>query len=119
LLGECDDWGQIVLALHVLVHESMHLAGIVDEDVAECLAVQMDALVVRRLGAAPTFARSIASEYWRYYYASQDPRYRSADCQNGGTYDAFGSDAWPTPRTYPSSIARSIARFVQPAVRPA
>ena len=112
VLGECDDWAAKLLAVHVLGHESMHLAGIVDEARAECLAVQLDAFIAARLGATTEFARSLAREYWRYYYPSQDHRYRSADCRDGGPLDLFPSrHGWPTPGTYPSWPARSIHPF--------
>jgi hypothetical protein len=112
VLGECDEWGAKLLAVHVLGHESMHLAGVVDEARAECLAVQLDAFVAAHLGATTRFARSLAREYWRYYYPSQDRRYRSAECRDGGTLDLFPSRyGWPTPGTYPSHPARSIHRF--------
>jgi hypothetical protein len=121
VLGECDDWAAKLLAVHVLGHESMHLAGVVDEAHAECLAVQLDAFVAARLGATTGFARSLAREYWRYYYPSQDRRYRSAECRDGGTLDLFPSrHGWPTPGRYPSRPARSIHRFAVagPAVSP-
>jgi hypothetical protein len=112
-LGECDDWAAKLLAVHVLGHESMHLAGIVDEAQAECLAAQLGAFVAVSLGAKPRFARSLAREYWSYYYPSQDRRYRSAECRDGGKLDLFPSRrGWPTPDAYPSSPAWSIHRFV-------
>ena len=112
-LGECDGWAAKLLAVHVLGHESMHLAGVVDEAQAECLAAQVGALVAVGLGAEPGFARSLAREYWSYYYPSQDRRYRSAECRDGGKLDLFPSRrGWPTPDAYPSSPARSIHRFV-------
>jgi hypothetical protein len=118
LLGECDDWGEKVVALHVLTHESMHLAGVLGEIDAECLAIQVGAFVVHRLGASSAFARSIAREYWRYYYKSQDRRYVSPDCRSGGKLDVFGS-SWPTPARYPPNIAGTIERFVAVAHAPA
>lgn len=108
--GECDDWGSKLVAVHVLTHEAMHLAGVIDESEAECFAVQADAYVTRRLGATPTFARSIAREYLVYYYPSQDRRYRSAECRDGGALDLFPARAgWPTPDRYPNSLAAAIA----------
>src|SRR5262245_21817978 len=112
-LGECNDWGAKLLAVHVLGHEAMHLAGVVDEDQADCFAAQLDALVAGGVGARPGFARWLAHEYWAYYYPSQARLYRSADCRNGGRLDLFpGRNGWPTPYRYPSSPARSIHRLV-------
>src|SRR5262249_54222827 len=36
MLGECDSWGATLVAVHVLTHETMHLAGVVDEAEADC-----------------------------------------------------------------------------------
>jgi hypothetical protein len=119
LLGECDEWGAKLLAVHVLGHESMHLAGVVDEATAECLATQLGAFVVAGLGAGTRFSRSLASEYWRFYYPSQDPRYRSAQCRSGGKLDLFPSrPGWPTPESYPPSVRRNIERFQSTALVP-
>jgi len=112
-LGECDDWGAKLVALHVLGHESIHLAGVVDEAQADCLAAQLDALVAMGFGAEPGFAYALAREYWTSYYPSQDRRYRSAECRDGGKLDLFPSQrGWPSPDRYPSSPAHSIRRFV-------
>jgi len=112
LLGECDDWGQVLLAVHVLAHESMHLAGVIEEAPADCLGAQVGALVARMLGASSRFARGTALEYWRDYYRSQDPRYRSPDCRPGGRLDLFPDRlGWPTPNRYPPGVASAIERF--------
>jgi hypothetical protein len=112
VLGECDDWGQVLLAVHVLAHESMHLAGVIEEAPADCLGAQLGAFVATKLGASPRFARATALEYWRDYYRSQDPRYQSADCRKGGRLDLFPDrQGWPTPDRYPSDIASVIEKF--------
>ena len=112
IFGECDDWGSKLVAVHVLGHESMHLAGVVDEAVSDCLAMQVDALVAARLGASAGFARSLASEYWRIYYPAQDARYRGTGCRDGGALDLFRDrSGWPTPSRYPSDVAPLIRTF--------
>ena len=91
----------------------MHLAGVVDEASAECLSTQLGAFVAEQLGAAVRFSRSLAAEYWRYYYGSQDARYRSSDCRSGGALDLFpGRSGWPTPVAYPPSVREAIERFL-------
>ena len=116
LLGECDDWGAKLLAVHVVAHESMHLAGVLDEAVADCLGMQVDALVAMRLGALPGFARSLAREYWALYYPSQERPYRSPACRDGGMLDLFPDRrGWPSPTSYPAGVARRIAAFVAAA----
>jgi hypothetical protein len=112
-LGECDDWAAKLLAVHALTHESMHLAGVIDEAEADCLATQVDAYVATRLGASVSFAASLAREYWKHYYPSQEAKYRSTRCRNRGALDLFPeSDLWPTPPSYPTDLAREIAAFV-------
>lgn len=112
LLGECDGWATKLVAVHVITHETMHLAGVVDEASADCLALQVDAFVAMRLGANPTFARSLAGEYWRLYYPEQGTRYRSSECHDGGTLDLFRDQAgWPTPGRYPADLRRVLASF--------
>ena len=119
LLGECDDWGSKLVAVHVIGHESTHLAGVVDEATADCLALQLDAYVAVRLGANASFGRSLAREYWRIYYPAQDGRYRSAQCRDGGVLDLFPDrSGWPTPNHYPADVAGALASFTR-AVRAA
>ena len=102
--------GAILTAVHVLTHESMHLAGVVDEAEADCLAVQSDAWVAGALGADARFARAFAREYWIAYYPSQEPRYRSPDCRDGRRLDLFaGRCGWPVPG---AAFARTTDRCV-------
>jgi hypothetical protein len=91
----------------------MHLAGVVDEAAADCLALQLDAWVAVRLGASGSFARSLAREYWTTYYPAQDVRYRSAGCRDGGALDLFRErPGWPTPTRYPTTIATAVSSYM-------
>jgi hypothetical protein len=111
-VGECDGWGSKLLAVHVLTHESIHLAGVVDEAVTDCLAVQLDALVAGRLGASNAFSRSFAGEYWRHYYPTQERRYRSSECRDGRSLDLFPDlRGWPTPTAYPRDVVHRLGAF--------
>ena len=115
ILGECDDWAQKLLAVHVLSHETMHLAGVVDEAEADCLAAQSDAFVAMALGASPRFARAMAREYWTLYYPSQEPRYRTPSCRDGGKLDLYPTRrGWPAPTTH-DGLSRRILAFVTEA----
>jgi hypothetical protein len=76
-----------VIAVHVLSHESRHLAGSQDEARAECEAVQRDAATARLLGAADEDARRLARLYWAVDYPGMPDAYRSADCVPGGRWD--------------------------------
>ena len=90
--------GAQVVAVHVLTHEAMHMAGIVDEARAECAAVQRDARTARLLGASPADARVLAGRYWRTVYPLMPDGYRTRDCGPGGPLDEAGQDApWASP----------------------
>ena len=86
-----------VIAVHVLTHEAMHMAGIVDEARAECAAVQRDAQTARLLGASPADATLLAGRYWRTVYPLMPDGYRTRidarDCGPGGKLDEAGQDA--------------------------
>ena len=87
-----------VVAVHVLTHEAMHLAGLVAEAAAECAAVQRDAQTARLLGAAPADAAALAAAYWREVYPQLPEGYRSSDCRPGGPMDERRPDApWLAP----------------------
>jgi hypothetical protein len=87
-----------VVAVHVLTHEAMHLAGLVDEAAAECAAVQRDAHTARLLGAAAEDAAALAAAYWEQVYPHMPDGYRSADCRPGGALDERRADApWLAP----------------------
>jgi hypothetical protein len=82
-----------VIAVHVLSHESRHLAGMQDEARAECEAVQRDATTARLLGASAADARRLARLYWAVDYARMPDAYRSPDCVPGGRWDEHLPDA--------------------------
>lgn len=76
-----------VIAVHVLTHEAMHLAGHRDEAVAECAAVQRDARTATLLGASAAQAAALAAGYWRQVYGRLADAYRTADCAPDGPLD--------------------------------
>jgi hypothetical protein len=82
-----------VVAVHVLTHEAMHLAGLVDEAAAECAAVQRDASTARLLGAGAAEAAALAAVYWREVYPLMPDGYRSSACRAGGALDERLPDA--------------------------
>jgi hypothetical protein len=85
-----------VIAVHVLTHETMHMAGSTDEAITECRAMQRDAAMARRLGATPTQARALAVRYWLEVYPEMPDNYRTADCVPGGALDEHLPDPpWP------------------------
>lgn len=82
-----------VVAVHVLTHESMHMAGIVDEARAECAAVQRDAWTARLLGSSDEQARRLSARYWYEVYPSLHEEYRTGDCGPAGALDEGRVDA--------------------------
>jgi hypothetical protein len=86
-----------VIAVHVLAHEAMHLAGRTDESAAECAAVQRDARAARLLGAPEDQALALAVSYWRTVYPAMPAGYRSSACRPGGALDEHLPDAPWTP----------------------
>jgi hypothetical protein len=82
-----------VIAVHVLTHESMHMAGIREEDRAECQALQRDAGMAILLGAQPRVAEDLARRYWRDVYPRMPDGYFSSACVKGGAMDAGVTDA--------------------------
>jgi hypothetical protein len=87
-----------VRAVHVLSHESRHMAGAMDEAQAECQAMQRDAAAARLLGADAAEARRLARYYWLADYPRMPEEYRSGECAAGGAWDEHLPDApWATP----------------------
>jgi hypothetical protein len=87
-----------VQAVHVLSHESRHMAGVMDEARAECQAMQRDAEAARLLGADATQARRLARYYWLVDYPRMPEGYRSSECTAGGSWDEHLPDApWAAP----------------------
>jgi hypothetical protein len=82
-----------VIAVHVLTHEAMHMAGETSEARAECLAVQRDAQLARALGDSPEEALALARQYWRTVYPQLPDDYRTGDCAPGGALDQHLPDA--------------------------
>jgi len=104
--GDCDNWPSKLLAVHVLAHEAMHLRGVRSEAVADCLAVQLDAIAAAALGADRAFARSMARELWDDFYVVRDRTFRTVTCHDGGELDLFPDrPGWPTPSVYPAGVS--------------
>ena len=84
-----------VIAVHVLTHEAMHLAGLRNEADTECAAVQRDAATARLLGADPAEASALARRYWAVGYSRLPEEYISAECRPGGALDeGFADGPW-------------------------
>jgi hypothetical protein len=85
-----------VEAVHVVVHEAMHVAGQYDEGIAECWAMQRDAEAAALLGADPDDARALAAAYYREHFPFMRSEYRAGGCTDGGELDLTpGDGAFP------------------------
>jgi hypothetical protein len=87
-------WDEMV-AVHVLTHEAMHMRGERSEAVAECEAVQRDAVTAARLGASPAQAHALAVRYWQQVYPRMPDDYVTNECVPGGPLDEhLASSPW-------------------------
>jgi hypothetical protein len=85
-----------VIAVHVLTHEAMHLAGRLDESDADCAAMQRDSWVAQQLGATDAQGQALATTYWREVYPRMPDVYADAACAPDGTLDESpGDGVWP------------------------
>jgi len=78
---------EAAIAVNVLSHEAWHLAGVRDEAVTQCYALQTNAETATRLGAGRDDAQAVASYIVREVQPVLPPDYRSRDCFDGGPLD--------------------------------
>jgi hypothetical protein len=85
-----------VIAVHVLTHETMHLAGLLVESDADCAAMQRDAWVAVQLGATQAQGQALAERYWREVYPRMPDDYTDPACVAGDSLDRTPGDGqWP------------------------
>ena len=85
-----------VIAVHVLTHESMHLAGRLVESDADCAAMQRDAWTAQQLGATAAQGRRLAQTYWREVYPRMPDAYTDRTCAAEDLLDESpGDGVWP------------------------
>lgn len=83
--------GQI-RAVHVTVHEAIHVGGQFDEAVTECTAMQKDTDAAMFFGATRTQAVRLTQVYYQGTYPDMDSSYRSASCAEGQPFDLTPGD---------------------------
>jgi hypothetical protein len=84
------------IAVHVLTHEAMHVAGGRDEATTECRALQRDARTVVLLGGTAEQGSALATRIATEVYPTMPDEYRSSECRPGGALDRTPDDgAWP------------------------
>ena len=84
-----------VIALHVFVHEVMHLDGVYNEAAAECEAMQRTEQAAVLFGAAPGVGQRMAQEYWRVDVPNMPDDYRGDCAENGPGDDSPNDGVWP------------------------
>jgi hypothetical protein len=91
-----NEQAKVARALHVLAHESSHLAGVRDEAAADCFGLQRTAFVAQSLGADPVEAKRLARLALVERTVTAPADYRSSECHDGGELDLNpGSSVWP------------------------
>ncbi len=87
---------RVARAMHVLAHESSHLAGIRDEAEADCYGLQRTAFVAESLGADSARAERLARIALAERAVTAPTDYRSSECHDGGALDLDpASSVWP------------------------
>jgi len=87
---------EAAIAVNVLSHEAWHLAGVRDEAVTQCYALQTNATTALQLGAGRDDARAIATFVVREVQPVLPADYRSSDCFDGGPLDLNPDrQSWP------------------------
>ena len=80
-----------VFALHVFVHEAMHVRGELNEQLTDCQAIQRSYRAARLFGAAEAVARRQGVMYFEGAYRRHD--YYSSACRPGGPMDEQLADS--------------------------
>jgi hypothetical protein len=84
------------IAVHVLTHEAMHVAGDRSEATTECRAMQNDARAVVLLGGSPDQGSALARRIATEVYPTMPDEYRTSECRSGGALDLTPQDdSWP------------------------
>lgn len=81
-----------VRAVHITVHEAMHVRGEFNEARAECFAMQQDADAARFLGASRAQAAALAARYYRDVYPRMPAEYVSGECAADHALDLTPGD---------------------------
>lgn len=87
-----DPTPEQVVAVHIVVHEAIHVTGEYGEAITECTAMQRDAGAAELLGAEPSHAHALAETYNEQYFPHMRADYRSPDCVENGALDLSPGD---------------------------
>ena len=84
-----------ITALHVFVHETMHLDGIYNEAQAECESMQRTEQAAELFGAPTGEGQRMAKAYLQAIYPNMPDDYRGGCKQDGSGDDTPGDGVWP------------------------
>lgn len=70
-------------SIGILIHESYHVSGEMDEKVTECLNAKNIGNVMERLGASPEKAKEYQVQYYQNYYVNMPEKYLDPTCFAG------------------------------------
>ena len=84
-----------ITALHVFVHETMHLDGIYNEAQAECESMQRTEEAAELFGAPAGTGQRMAKAYAQAIYPNMPDNYRGGCAQDGAGDDTPGDGIWP------------------------
>jgi hypothetical protein len=84
-----------IVALHVFVHETMHLDGIYSEAEAECESMQRTEQAAELFGAPAGVGQRMALAYYQTTYPNMPDEYRGGCVPNGAGDDTPGDGVWP------------------------
>ena len=84
-------------AVGTLAHETVHVAGIPDEGIADCYAMQLTAVTALGLGAERDYADELQALNFEFIEERHSgTEYDSPDCYDGGPLDlAPENPRWP------------------------
>ena len=85
-----------IVAVHVLTHEAIHVAGVTSEAETECIAMQRSRDAAMMLGASAATADAMAAHYWSSVFPRMPGSYRALGCFEDGDLDLTpGDGVWP------------------------
>jgi hypothetical protein len=88
-LGERPLTSEAANAVGTLAHESMHVAGITDEALAECFGMQLTQTTSELLGTEPEYGYSLGKQLLDTYAQYEGTPYYTAECHDGSELDLF------------------------------
>lgn len=103
--------GRLAHLVGTLAHESMHLRGYLDEAVAQCYAVQSEALAAVLLGGSRELGEALA-RFELFVTGGMPSEYQSFQCRPGGTLDLH-----PETPEFPTEAALAPPSGFGPALR--